>query len=627
MCKYLLGLLVTGAASGQVLPDDETVLPDKNNTYAWENQEPIQGRNTPLDLNTADEQDLEQLPGINANMADAILWYRRTYGDFCTLYELAYIPELPADVLHRILPFVTVDHHRDPGWPTLAHRGRWSITSRYQQKFVRPQVSEPYEGNDLRMWSRIEYTSMDRLRVALTMDKDPGESLLRTHRPTVDYTSAFVYKTSTGGVVRQWIVGDYQLSFGQGLTLWTAFSAPSEARLPKTARHIQAHTGSDENRFLRGAAATVSFGPWQVTPFFSLKMNDAHLTSDHTFSRFVDGGYHRTASELADRKTVRVTLAGANVAHVFRWGEWGIVSMREGYDRWWIPPVDKGVPTSPSVKYTQATGTYCTVRFRHGDLYGEQSFTPHRGSALLAGFALRSEAFTLDGVFRQINSTYRNRYSDIIRTSDSDGACRAALFRLRFMDAHRVSTSFLSEWMQHTGLTGNSTAPYGEYNWGIREELGFWSGNLYTSAYGTMNTESGEHRIRIRLHATTQVTPRWRYQARLEVTDPGQQAGYLVYHDWRYQAGNLTVYGRITWFHTHDYAHRIYAFENDVGNTWSVPFFYGEGAKVYIGIQRKWRCFQLWFKYGHMLQTTESVALNRVTDEGKIQLRLLWPRR
>ncbi|NUN13167.1 MAG: helix-hairpin-helix domain-containing protein [Myxococcales bacterium] len=62
----------------------------------------------PLDLNTADREDLYELPSVTYGLADVILAAREIKKGFRSVEDLKTIPELPHDILRQIRPFVVV---------------------------------------------------------------------------------------------------------------------------------------------------------------------------------------------------------------------------------------------------------------------------------------------------------------------------------------------------------------------------------------------------------------------------------------------------------------------------------------------------------------------------------------
>jgi competence protein ComEA len=93
--KIHIPYLVAGDA-GQVLPVG--------------NQNPS-GKNQKLvNINTADQVELETLPGIGASRALDIINYRETHGAFLTLDDLIKVPGIGPVTLERIRLQITVEH-------------------------------------------------------------------------------------------------------------------------------------------------------------------------------------------------------------------------------------------------------------------------------------------------------------------------------------------------------------------------------------------------------------------------------------------------------------------------------------------------------------------------------------
>ena len=62
----------------------------------------------PVDLNTADRGELEQLPGVGPSMVDAILSHRREVGQFHSVEDLTAVPGVGDKTLAKLRPLLTV---------------------------------------------------------------------------------------------------------------------------------------------------------------------------------------------------------------------------------------------------------------------------------------------------------------------------------------------------------------------------------------------------------------------------------------------------------------------------------------------------------------------------------------
>ncbi|MGM9537746.1 MAG: ComEA family DNA-binding protein [Candidatus Onthomonas sp.] len=65
---------------------------------------------TKIDLNHADADTLQQLPGIGPERANAIIEYREEYGIFVTTDEVMNVPGIGPEIYEQIKDYVTVEY-------------------------------------------------------------------------------------------------------------------------------------------------------------------------------------------------------------------------------------------------------------------------------------------------------------------------------------------------------------------------------------------------------------------------------------------------------------------------------------------------------------------------------------
>ena len=61
-----------------------------------------------VDINTADVEELDELPEVGPATAESIIQYRQTNGSFSSVDELEEIPGIGPETLEKIAPFATV---------------------------------------------------------------------------------------------------------------------------------------------------------------------------------------------------------------------------------------------------------------------------------------------------------------------------------------------------------------------------------------------------------------------------------------------------------------------------------------------------------------------------------------
>ncbi|WP_219975135.1 ComEA family DNA-binding protein [Rubrobacter xylanophilus] len=78
--------------------------------YSFSLEEAVREGQRPLliDINTADAEELEELPEVGPATAEAIIEYRLANGPFRTVDELEEVPGIGPATLEKIRPFATV---------------------------------------------------------------------------------------------------------------------------------------------------------------------------------------------------------------------------------------------------------------------------------------------------------------------------------------------------------------------------------------------------------------------------------------------------------------------------------------------------------------------------------------
>ena len=61
-----------------------------------------------IDINTADVEELDELPEVGPSTAESIIEYRRANGQFTSVDELEGVPGIGPATLEKIEPFATV---------------------------------------------------------------------------------------------------------------------------------------------------------------------------------------------------------------------------------------------------------------------------------------------------------------------------------------------------------------------------------------------------------------------------------------------------------------------------------------------------------------------------------------
>ncbi|MBR5910623.1 MAG: hypothetical protein IKZ55_01405 [Bacteroidales bacterium] len=306
----------------------------------------------PINLNSDEINQLLQLRLINVFQYEELKKYRRFYGDFLFLEELEMVEGFDEQTIAIIAPIVCIgqDDSKDKlTFNKLARYGKHQIVGRYEQILERQQGYDPisdsawldkpnsrFLGSPQRYQLKYTYNYRNRVRAGFVLEKDPGEmfftdrvsdtikSLLGDkYQRGFDFVGFHLYAKDLG-IVKAAVLGDYQLAWGQGLTMWSGMSfgkAGAGSSVMKQGRGITPKGSASEISYMRGAAVTLGGGPFRGTLFYSNRLIDANITETDTLneaefvSSLQETGYHRTIGELLDRHAIRQQVVGGHLAY------------------------------------------------------------------------------------------------------------------------------------------------------------------------------------------------------------------------------------------------------------------------------------------------------------------------
>jgi len=271
-----------------------------------------------IDLNRTSARELLAIPWFNPFLAYRIVAARESVGRFESVEQLRQVPGMTAETFEAMRPFLRIGS-RQRAWTG-------SVVSRVGTDSV--QAGTP----ELRILNRFELL-FGRVRIAALAEKDRGE------------TSAFDF-LSAGTELRlgraRVTLGDLTAGFGRGLV----FSAPHwrSSFLNGTGwanQTIRLVTSAVEGSYLRGGAAEMTVGGWNVCVLGSYAGRDARLNEDGTVERLVGSGVHDDSAALAGRNAVREATAGLVAGYH---GSTAGVGLAAGYSRYsrTFAPADSG---------------------------------------------------------------------------------------------------------------------------------------------------------------------------------------------------------------------------------------------------------------------------------------------
>jgi len=629
----------------------------------------------PIDLNFATAEELRQIIFLNEIQITNLLHHISRFGRLISLYELQSVDGFDLETIRLITPFVTINEdqfRRHLRLSNVLRDGQSQFFLRYQQLLEEQKGFSPitpeelqanpnarYLGSPFRLYSRYRFTYYNNISVGFTAEKDPGEEFLRGSQPNgFDFYSGHLFLRDMGRL-KAVAVGDFQVQFGQGLTLWSglAFGKSAEAiNIKKNGLGIRPYTSVDENNFLRGAAVSVGLGPLTFTGFFSSKKRDANILETDTlseemlvFSSLQQTGLHRTPGELADKNSVRNTTYGGNIAFSGNNLTIGLVAYR----------MEFGAEFRRSLTYynqfdfnRQANtnlGFYYNYGIRNFHFFGEIAASENGGYAFLNGIMMSLDPrLSLSLLHRKFSEDYQSllamAFSEGTRVVNEEGVYLGLNARLsQQWNISAYADHFAFPWMRYrTYLPSTGYEYLLQVNYRPRRGTDMYL--RYRVKNKPLNSNSPEMirrlddvvRQNIRFHINFPVSPSFTLRNRVEVVNfrfgQVRESGYMIYQDvfFRNLTSPLAVTVRYALFDTEGYNSRIYAFENDVLYAFSFPYYSDKGSRAYLlvryslsrNIDLYARFAQTWFSNRNSSGSGLDIVGGNTRTELKAQLRL-----
>lgn len=596
-----------------------------------------------LDLNKADRTQLERLVFLSDKDINAILQHRKEFGDYLSVYEIQTIEALDNFTIYYLSYFVSVDMDlNDDHTPFIQQlqKGKHEIIALHENDFqpkagynplLEEQGKSHYLGSPYRYVFRYRFNYSSKLSFGYAGEKDMGEQFFQGAQSYgFDFNSAHFFMRNTG----RWkaiALGDYQASFGQGLTFGSGQAGGKSAYVLNVRRSFQTlrpYRSLNENEFLRGVAATYAFKKIEVTLLGSRKyistnyqQVDTLVTEDGNFSSIQLTGLHRTQTEIESKNNVMQTIYGGHALYKNESFEIGLTTVSTMYDR----SFEAGDKPYQLYNFsgTQLTNAGIDYQFqlRNSNVFGESSRSNNGAFATILGLNIPlHQLLDMVWVYRnysiQYRATFNNAFGENHDGKNEEGVYSGLSWKPRrgwllnmYMDWYR------SPWLRYlTDAPSRGTDYLVELQYNPNKHSQFYiryrneqknknqSDNTSPVDYTTIN-----NREQYRVHSQYKISDNLTAKSRLEMVLyqdelSGRQQGSLLFQDLLYThpQKRFTIATRIALFSVDDYNAKVYATEQDVLYQYSVPLYQNSGIRYYVVAHVKLRKgLDAWFKYSH----------------------------
>ncbi len=587
----------------------------------------IELSNNPLNLNCKNFEILFSLGLMNKFQQYQLLDYLNQVGRMQSIQELKFIKGFSEDDIEILKYFVSILECKDVKFKL--KKPRHEITSGYarvlQKQAAFQSVSDDlfinspnkyYLGSPEKIYFRYKLKSGENIKAGFITEKDAGEVLFNNHykEPSknllnknpqgFDYISAYA-SVENFGLLKNLVVGDYQLQFGQGLTMWSSLAfgkSPASTDLKKYARGILPNSSNNENHFFRGIAGCFQFKNIELSLFYSNKKRDGNIVSDSTFSSFQNTGLHRTTNEIEDKNSINEQIMGAHIDVPINKIKIGFLAYQQKFDK--IMTIDDQL-----YKRYNFTGdeNFCYGMDYQGifnklEVFGEISMSKNQSKAIISGlnYFINSQA-KIHIHYRNYSRSYQNFYTNGL-SENSTPKNEEGLYTGVELELHpKWSVCAYTDFFRFPWLKSGVGNP----SRGNEQSLQLnYKHSQLLNIYGRYKRQTKERnqtnddvwfeylipeiKESIRLHIGLQLSSAIQIQSRAEwqfyKLDKEKSNGFLIFQEINYCSLNkrLNCSFRYLNFNTQDYDSRIYTYEKDMRYTFSIPSFYGKGNRFYL---------------------------------------------
>ncbi len=587
--------------------------------------EMAQYQKNPINLNFASSQDLKVLRVASPIQIQNLIAYRNSLGKLVNIYELQAVPGWDVITIQKLRPYITVNAKADV-LGSIGNRlrnGNYSILARVTQTLEKsrgyttlPAAGKSYyPGSPQRLFIRYRYTYKNLLQYGIVAEKDQGEEFFKgNQKQGFDFYSAHFFARNIG-VVKSLAIGDFTVNMGQGLTQWMSLAFKKGADVFQTKREadvLRPYNSAGEIAFHRGVGLTIAKKNVQATVFASYKRVDANFnagdtlqTQDDFISSLQTSGLHRTASEYADKGVQRQLAFGGNVGIQKNNIHLGLNAIQYKLKF----PLKKGnEPYNLYALSGSSFGNYSadySYTCKNAHFFGEAAISSKKYAAFVNGLLLSvANNVDMSFVYRNISKGYQSLYSNAFTESTFPTNEKGLFSGIAIKPNNAFTINAYVDYYKFPWLKFRINAPTTGTDYLIQltyrpnrqfEIYTRFKAETKSINYNpndvTLNPVIPQPKQCWRTQFTYKITPEFSFRSRVELVfydkkGLAKENGFLMYTDYIYKpllskfSGNV----RLQYFETDGFNSRLYAYENDVLYSFSIPVFSGKGYRYYANI-------------------------------------------
>ncbi|MCL2131311.1 MAG: hypothetical protein FWH36_02465 [Lentimicrobiaceae bacterium] len=624
-----------------------------------------------MNINAPDYEALASLFGLTRRQIHNLKHYLKEYGQLRSLYELALIEGMDAKTISHIINYieiVPVVFKEKFSLKKAFKYGNSEVLMRYgqvleeQKGFSPPQEGElerspnaRYLGSPQAYWVRYKFNYKNQLQFGLTAEKDAGETFFKgANKYGFDFYSAHFFIRDMG-VVKSLAIGDYQLSYGQGLAMNMGFAMQkpdNSVAISRNSSGLKPYSSANEYNYLRGIAAAFDCKVLDFTLFYSYKYLDATVIDDTLSAEdaYIEAiqrtGYHRTVSETSRKNAIGQHLAGVHLDFPFRVAHIGATAFYTYFEK----PLQRNLTYYNAYEFKGQENINASIDYkvliRKTTLFGEVAMSQNTALAAINGVIFDIDPrFILSVLHRYYGRDYQalnaNAFGESSTIANEQGVFMGfqAILSSKFI-LYSHADYFKFNWLQYRidapsdGFSAQTKLEFllnSKFSAYARFRYKTKAINCATEYYNEIfHTDYQSYRLHFSYYPLSEIV----LKSRLEIvnykpnTHSSFHQGYLIYQDvgLRLQKIPLTLTARFAIFDAYSYDERIYTYEDDMLYGFSIPSFYNKGTRIYLVAKASiTKHLDAWFRIAQTFyrnQNSISSGLTYIDGNTKTDLKL-----
>lgn len=649
----------------------------------------------PINLNRAKREELTDLLILTDIQINNLLKHREKNGSLISIYELQSIDGFDLSTIKKITPFVYVsDNFNSAFFSTkeMFKDGKHEFVTRFQ-RILEPQAGyhvtdsvknlKPngyYLGSPNRVFARYSFQYNNNVSFVLAGEKDAGEEFRiggspidsiplndGTNQKRAEYKQTKGFDFYSGHIavrniksIKTLVIGDYQATFGQGLTLWQGFGFGKSASIMSIKRNasgIKPYRSFDENRFFRGAAGTVRIKDFEVTGLASFKKIDANVVAADTnsngeidvvgISSLETSGMHNTNALMQDKGIINQTVLGGNIAYNKRNLHVALTGQNMNLSAELIKSPSLYNKFDFQGRSNFVGGIDYNYVFRNANLFGEYSMSANGGKAFCQGLVVALDPkLTFVAHYRNFEKNFQNLYGSAVSENTLPQNEKSIYLGMEAKLFKSLTLSVFLDQFQFNWLKSSASAPstgrdvFTQLNYTPTKKIDMYFRFRQRTKF-VNSTEDNFYdyltpyiQYNYRYNLSVQMTPDLKFKSRVEYTHVDKSSGTdedgvafvqdLIYKKLKFP---FTFTLRYAVFDTKSFVSRVYTYENDVLYSYSVPALYDKGQRAYFIVN--WditRNFEIWVRVASTIYDNQRIqsegSLNQIDSDHKTELKL-----